>query len=78
MQYIRVNGGAKIAVQHYNSSGRQPVLLLHGWPLNQDIIEYQLEALLNKGHQVVTMDFRDSAVGRHLRRLLLYQLAGDL
>ncbi|MCI9272640.1 MAG: alpha/beta hydrolase [Clostridiales bacterium] len=79
MQYIRVNGGVKIAVQQYNPSGSRPVLMLHGWPLNQNIFEYQLEPLLSAGHRVITMDFR--GFGRSDVTCDGYsynQLAGDL
>lgn len=35
-----------------------PVILIHGWPLNSDMFEYQTLDLLRKGFRVITYDRR--------------------
>ncbi|MBX3018154.1 MAG: alpha/beta hydrolase [Bdellovibrionaceae bacterium] len=44
---------------YYKDQGRgQPVILIHGWPLNADMFEYQTTALLARGHRVIAYDRR--------------------
>ena len=44
---------------HYEDHGKgQPVVLIHGYPLNGASWEKQVPALLNAGHRVVTYDRR--------------------
>lgn len=35
-----------------------PVVLIHGWPLNADMFEYQVLALVRRGFRVITYDRR--------------------
>lgn len=57
-QYITTSDGIKIAVYDPNPTGRKAVLLIHGWPLSNEIFEYQIPALLCKGYRAVTLDLR--------------------
>ena len=41
-----------------DSAQRDPVILIHGWPLNSDMWEYQATALLEEGFRVITYDRR--------------------
>ena len=58
MFYINSVNGVKIAVYDLNSAGRDTMLMIHGWPLDQRIFEYQKQALMREGYRVVTMDLR--------------------
>ena len=43
----------------YSDYGKgQPVILIHGWPLNQKMWEYQVETLVNSGYRVIAYDRR--------------------
>lgn len=35
-----------------------PIVFLHGWPLNNEMFEYQYNYLLEKGHRVIGIDLR--------------------
>jgi pimeloyl-ACP methyl ester carboxylesterase len=44
---------------YYNDWGHgRPVVLIHGWPLNADMWEYQATFLAEHGHRVITYDRR--------------------
>ena len=44
---------------HYNDWGAgQPVVLIHGWPLDGQMWEYQAVHLADHGHRVITYDRR--------------------
>ncbi len=58
MQYIKSNGGVKIAVHDFNSRGRKTIFLIHGWPLSHKIFEYQINLLTGCGYRVVAVDLR--------------------
>ena len=46
----------KLAYNDYGSG--QPVILIHGWPLNRVMWEYQVEALADAGYRVISYDRR--------------------
>ena len=50
--------GVKIAVYDPNPHGREPVLLLHGWPMTHDLYEYQTDLLIQSGYRPVLVDLR--------------------
>ena len=50
--------GVKIAVYDPNPHGREPVLLLHGWPMTHDLFEYQTDLLIQSGYRPVLVDLR--------------------
>jgi pimeloyl-ACP methyl ester carboxylesterase len=56
MPFIKANDGAQI---FYREAGAgKPVILIHGWPLNGDMWEYQVPALVAQGCKVITYDRR--------------------
>ena len=58
MFYVKSTNGVKIAVYEYNPTGRETVLLIHGWPLSHKIFEYQTELLTEYGYRTVAVDLR--------------------
>lgn len=58
MIYVKSNDGVKIAVYDYNTTGKNTIFLVHGWPLSHKIFEYQLEALICEDFRVVAIDLR--------------------
>lgn len=61
MNYIESNkdaNGQTIRI-HYNDYGKgNPVILIHGWPLSNEMWEYQINDLVNSGHRVIAYDRR--------------------
>lgn len=56
MDFVQVNDGSNL---FYRDRGEgTPVILIHGWPLNGDMFEYQTLALLKNGFRVITYDRR--------------------
>lgn len=58
MYYLKVNDGAKIAVEDINRDSKKTIVLVHGWPLNKDMYEYQKNILVDNGFRVVSFDIR--------------------
>ena len=58
MNYVYVEDKVKLAVQEYNPRGGTPVVLVHGWPVNHKMYEYQLDMLANLGVRVIALDLR--------------------
>jgi non-heme chloroperoxidase len=60
MPFIKVaeGGSAPINLYYEDHGTGQPVVLVHGWPLNGASWEKQTAALLAAGHRVVTYDRR--------------------
>lgn len=61
MQFITNNSGTngrdtKIYYQEYGQG--KPVVFIHGWPLNSDMWEYQLEPLSREGMRCIAYDRR--------------------
>jgi len=46
----------KLAYNDYGSG--QPVILIHGWPLNRAMWEYQIDSLVTNGYRVISYDRR--------------------
>jgi peroxiredoxin len=46
----------KLAYNDYGSG--QPVILIHGWPLNRAMWEYQIDSLVTNGYGVISYDRR--------------------
>lgn len=46
----------KLAYNDYGTG--QPVILIHGWPLNRAMWEYQIDALVDNGFRVISYDRR--------------------
>lgn len=77
MPHISMNDKTKI---YYNDVGLgHPVILIHGWPLNADMWEYQSTMLVENGFRVVSYDRR--GFGRSSQQSLSYNydtFANDL
>lgn len=56
MPYLNTADGIRL---FYNDWGTgKPVVLIHGWPLNQDMWEYQAPVLAASGYRVIAYDRR--------------------
>ena len=56
MKYFKAKDSAKL---FYSDSGEgTPVILIHGWPVNADMWEYQKLELLRRGFRVIAYDRR--------------------
>ena len=58
MYYVSVERGVRLAVYDVNPEGKRTVLMIHGWPLNHKMFEYQLDLLPKLGFRCVTVDLR--------------------
>lgn len=58
MPIIETKDGTTLYVKDWNTSGKRPVVLVHGWPLNADMWEWQAQALAERGHRVIAYDRR--------------------
>ena len=56
MPFIEARDGTPLYYKDWGSGS--PVVLVHGWPLNADMWEYQAGALAAQGHRVVAYDRR--------------------
>jgi non-heme chloroperoxidase len=56
--YIKVDQGVNLYVEDLNPSGKKTILLIHGWPGNHNLFEYQLNTLPKLGFRCVAMDCR--------------------
>lgn len=57
MAMLSVDGDRAIYYEHHTGSGR-PVLLVHGWGMSCRVWDTVLPALLDAGHEVVSLDHR--------------------
>lgn len=58
MRYVTVEPGVKVAVYDPNPCGNQTVLLVHGWPIDHRMYEYQTRVLCDCGYRCVSIDLR--------------------
>lgn len=58
MLFIKTQDSVKIAVYDLNPKSKKAIVMIHGWPLSQEIFEYQKRMLVDTGYRVVTMDLR--------------------
>ena len=58
MLSVGVENDAPIDLHYQDRGEGSPVVLIHGWPLNERAWEKQIVALLDAGHRVVTYDRR--------------------
>jgi non-heme chloroperoxidase len=56
VEYIEVENGVKLHVTDLGNG--RPVVLIHGWPLNNAMYEYQYQYLANKGFRVIGISLR--------------------
>ncbi len=59
MSFIKsANGTEEINIYYEEYGTGKPVILIHGWPLDHQMWEYQIAALVNSGHKVIAYDRR--------------------
>ena len=63
--HIKASDGAQIHVRDMADGQGAPVILIHGWPLNGDMFEYQIVALAEAGFRVITYDRRGFGRSSH-------------
>ncbi len=56
MSFIEAHDGTKLFVNDWGTG--RAVVMVHGWPLNADMWEYNARLLANAGYRVVTYDRR--------------------
>ncbi|HVX02955.1 MAG TPA: alpha/beta hydrolase [Nitrososphaera sp.] len=57
MPLVKVRGDVSLYVEDTGKSGK-PVVFIHGWPLSQQIFEYQFMQLHREGYRCVGIDLR--------------------
>lgn len=61
MNYIETNKdatGTLVRIYYTDYGMGKPVILIHGWPLSNEMWEYQINDLVNSGHRVIAYDRR--------------------
>lgn len=61
MSYIKVNSyrsTTPVKIYYQDVGQGKPVILIHGWPLDNQMWEFQIPALVQAGHRVVAYDRR--------------------
>ena len=62
MPYVEARDGTRLFVKDWGAASGpqagQPVLFTHGWPLDADMWEYQMPALVQRGFRCVAFDRR--------------------
>lgn len=56
--YITVEPGVNVYVEDLNPAGGRTLFLIHGWPGNHNLFEYQLNQFPKMGYRCVAMDCR--------------------
>lgn len=56
--YVRVEPNIKIYVEDINPAGNKTILLIHGWPGNHNLFEYQFNQLPKLGFRCIGIDCR--------------------
>ena len=56
--YIKTSDNARILVEDLNSDSENNILFIHGWPLNHNVYEYQLNYFCSKGYRCICIDLR--------------------
>ncbi|SFG55117.1 non-heme chloroperoxidase [Desulfotomaculum arcticum] len=56
--YITVEPGINVYVEDLNPAGHRTILLIHGWPGNHNLFEYQFDQLPQMGYRCIGIDCR--------------------
>lgn len=56
--YVKVRKDVRIFVEDLNPESEHTILFVHGWPLNHNMWEYQVERLTEIGYRCVSIDLR--------------------
>jgi non-heme chloroperoxidase len=61
MSYIKVNAyrsETPVKIYYEDLGHGKPIVLIHGWPLDSQMWEFQIPALVQSGHRVISYDRR--------------------
>ncbi|BAO56459.1 alpha/beta fold hydrolase [Nonlabens marinus] len=58
LEKTTANNESNISIYYEDYGMGKPIILIHGWPLSGDMWEYQVPALIEAGHRVITYDRR--------------------
>lgn len=58
MFYLKSADNVALAVEDINQRGAKTVVLVHGWPISQDMYEYQKDVLNDQGYRIISYDIR--------------------
>ncbi len=59
MEYwISVESGVNIYVNDINPTSNKVILMIHGWPANNNMFEYQYNYFIEKGYRIIGVDTR--------------------
>jgi non-heme chloroperoxidase len=61
MSYVKVNAyrsATPVKIYYEDLGHGKPVILIHGWPLDHQMWEFQIPALVQSGHRVIAYDRR--------------------
>ncbi|MFL2105444.1 alpha/beta fold hydrolase [Desemzia sp. FAM 23991] len=53
-----IKGKNDVSIAVEDAGTGQPIIFLHGWPLNQQMFEYQYNYFLAKGYRIIGIDLR--------------------
>lgn len=56
--YIKSSDNTNLAVEDINPHCQKTVVLVHGWPISQDMYEYQKDVLNNGTYRMISYDIR--------------------
>lgn len=56
--FVKVRKDVRIFVEDTNSSSEKVILFIHGWPLDHQMWEYEVEYLMEFGYRCITVDLR--------------------
>lgn len=56
--YVTVEQNVKVFVEDLGPQDGQPIVFLHGWPINHRVFEYQYDQLPKAGYRCIGIDFR--------------------
>ena len=91
MKFIEITNRSSdeiIKLSYCDYGSGKPIVLIHGWPLNKEMWEYQLEPSVNAGIRVIKYDRRgfrksdkpwkdydyETLAGKSLQKYLLKEL----
>lgn len=77
--YLKSSDNAKLAVEDINPAHQKTVVLVHGWPICQEMYEYQKDILNDCRYRIISYDIRGLGMSQVMGRGYDYdQLAIDL
>lgn len=56
--FVKISDDSRILLEDLNPDAEKTILFIHGWPLNHNIYEYQLNFFPDKGFRCVAVDLR--------------------